>query len=253
VRIPQAIFTSLRGEQFAGYQLAAKSPEIGEDLARELTIWGPAHDSLLDEMAGEPSINFHPLGPEHFCLSVTSSSGPEYSGRAGARIYTQMFVLPHDALARFDNNPLLILRTLEAAGRTEVHDELPQMLRSVPLVGRAGEADLGCMERVLDQIPPEALTNLVTTLLESPTVGLATSLAPRCLFSALFQLLPPEERPRISFTTGLRHSPRRPFRLFLLPSDPAARRQFQRQPDMTVVELQAKKNQSSRAGSRAIT
>jgi hypothetical protein len=253
LRIPQAIFTSLRGEQFAGYQLAAKSAEIGEDLARELTIWGPAHDSLLDELAEEPSINFHPLGPEHYCLSLTSSSGPEYSGRAGARIYTQMFVLPHAALARFDNNPLLILRTLEAAGRVMVHDELPRMLHSVPLVGRGGEANLGCLEGIFDQTTPEALTNLVTAVLENPAVGLATPVAPRSLLPALFQLLPLEERLRISFTTGLRHSPRRPLRLCLLPSDPAARRQFQRQAEMTVVELRSKNASLSCAGSKVAT
>ena len=251
VRIPQAIFTSLRGEQFAGYQLAAKSGEIGEDLARELNTWGPAHDSLLDEKSGEPSVNFHPLGREHYCLSLTSSSGPEYSGRAGARIYTQMFVLSQESLARFENNPLLILRTLEAAGRVIVHDELPPTLRSVPLVGRAGEADMGDMERVLEQIPPEALTELVTAVLESSCVGLAMSIAPLCLFSALFQLLPQEDRPKVSFTTGLRHSVRRPFRLFLLPEDPAIRRQFQRQSDVKVVELQPKKASSARVGSKA--
>lgn len=237
MRIPQAIFTSLRGEQFAGYQLAARSAEIGEDLARELVNWGPAHDSLLDEESGVPSINFHPLRGESFCLSLTSSAGSEYSGRAGARIYTQMFVLSHEALARFDNNPLLILRTLEAAGRISVFDELPGVLRSVPLVGRAGEADLGCLERVLEQIPPEGLTNLVTSLLESSSVGLDTSLAPRALLSALFQLLQPDERLRVSFTTGLRHSPRRPYLLFLLPQDPVTRRQLQRQTGVTVVEL----------------
>ena len=253
MRIPQAIFTSLRGEQFAGYQLAARSPEISEELAQELASWGPAHDSLLDEAAGEPSINFHPLGPENFCLSLTSSAGPEYSGRAGERIYTQMFVLSHAALARFDNHPLLILRTLEAAGRVLVYDELPRGLRSVPLVGRAGEADWDCLERVLEQISPERLTNLAATLFESASLGLATTLPPRPLVSALFQLLLPEERTKLSFTTGLRHSLRRPFRLFLLPRDPAARRQLQRQPGVTLVEIPSLHTHANRAGSEVAT
>ncbi|MBC7852560.1 MAG: hypothetical protein IAF94_03905, partial [Pirellulaceae bacterium] len=86
MRIPQAIFTSLRSQKISGYQLAAKSSEIGDELARELTVWGPAHDSLLDETALEPSVNFHPLGQDHFCLSLTSSAGAEYSSRAGARV-----------------------------------------------------------------------------------------------------------------------------------------------------------------------
>ena len=237
MRIPQAIFTSLRGDRISGYQLAVKSEGIGEELAHELNTWGPAHDSLLDEMTDEPSVNFHPLGPEHFCLSLTRSAGAEYSERAGARIYTQMFVLPREGLARFDNNPLLILRTLESAGRVEVHDEVPQNLRALPLVGRAGEADKHSLEKILRKLTPEALSNLASTVLENPSVGLASSLPPRSLFSALLQLVPPEDRLKISFTTGLRHSPRRPFRLFLLPSDPIALRQFQRQSNVTVVEL----------------
>ncbi|MGI8980052.1 MAG: hypothetical protein ACR2FY_12585 [Pirellulaceae bacterium] len=238
MRIPQAIFTSLRGQKISGYQLAAKSDEIGDELARELTTWGPAHDSLLSEGDVEPSVNFHPLGPDHFCLSLTSSAGAEYSSRAGARIYTQMFVLPREALARFDNNPFMILRAIDAAGRAAAYDELPQRLRSVPLIGRAGATDQGCPEQLLAELAPESLTNLATTVLENSSVGLATSLPARSLFAALFQRIPRDERPQVSFTTGLRYSPRRPFRLFLLPSDPVVCRKFQHQPEMTVVELQ---------------
>ena len=237
MRIPQAIFTSLRGQRMAGYQLAAMSEEIGDDLAHELNLWGPAHDSLLDESSEEPCVNFHPLGAEHYCLSLTSSAGAEYSSRGGARVYTQMFVLPREGLARFYNNPFLVLRAIEASGRAAAYDELPQRLRSIPLVGQAGEADLSPLGEQLEQLGPEPLSSLATAVLESPSVGVATVLSARSLFSALFRLLPTEERLRVSFTTGLRHSPRRPFRLFLLPSDPFAQRQFQRQPGVTVVEL----------------
>jgi GTPase-associated protein 1, N-terminal domain type 2 len=236
MHIPQAIFTSLRGQRIAGYQLAAKSEEIGDALARELNTWGPAHDSLLDDVTDEPSVNFHPLGQEHFCLSLTSSAGAEYSGRAGARIYTQMFVLPREALARFDNNPFLILRAIEAAGRAAVHEDPPRRLRPIALVGRAGENDLGSGKPSFEHFTP-SLSSLASTILDSSSVGLAAPLPPRLLFSALFHLLPWEERLTTSFTTGLRHSPRRPFRLFRLPSDPATLRQFQRQSGVTVVEL----------------
>lgn len=246
MRIPQAIFTSLRGQRLSGYQLAATSEGIGEDLARELNVWGPAHDSLLDETAEESSVNFHPLGTEHFCLSLTSSGGAEYSGRAGARIYTQMFVLPREALARFDNNPFLILRAIESAGRAAVYDEMPQRLRSIPLVGHAGESDASCLEQQ-EHLGPEPLSGLATSVLASPSVGVATSLSARSVFSALFRVLPLEGRLKVSFTTGLRHSPRRPFRLFLLPSDPLAQRQFQRQPGVTVVELNPAAVQNGRS------
>ena len=237
MRIPQAIFTSLRGERLEGYQLAAKSEEISEELARELNTWGPAHDSLLDVNGAEPSINFHPVSQDCYCLSLTSSAGAEYSGRSGARIYTQMFILSREALLRFDNNPFLIRRAIQAAGRELVHAELPGRLRSIPLVGRASET--GSSTRLSQQFERDALWNLVKTVVESPSVAIVTTLPTPALFAALFDCLSPEHRLRVSFTTGLRHSPRRPFGLYLLPSDPTVRRQLQRQTGVSVVEWEA--------------
>lgn len=239
MRIPHAIFTSLRGERLEGYQLAATSEEVTKELARELNTWGPAHDSLLDEHSLEPSVNFHPLSGDYYCLSVTRSAGAEYSGRAGARIYTQMFLLSPEALARFGNNPFLIRRAIQAAGRELVLADPLSRLRSFPLVGRAGDSDSGDSEQQGEQVSPEALQRLASTVVENPAVALATLGSPATLFAALFQRLTPEHRLQVSFTTGLRHSARRPFRLFVLPSDPAVRRQFQRQIGVTVFELEA--------------
>ena len=244
MRIPQAIFTSLRGERLEGYQLAAKSEEISDDLARELNTWGPAHDSLLD--AAEPSINFHPVSQDCFCLSLTSSAGAEYSGRTGARIYTQMFLLSREALARFDNNPFLIRRAIQAAGRELVHAELPGRLRSIPLVGRAGSADGTCPD-LRGQLDPDALRDLAKTVVENTSVALVTAVPAAALFALLFDRLAPDHRLRASFTTGLRPSPRRPFRLYLLPPDPAVRRQFMRQTGVTVVELETAKKRNAAA------
>jgi hypothetical protein len=244
MRIPHAIFTSLRGERLEGYQLAATSEEVTEELARELNTWGPAHDSLLDEHSLEPSVNFHPLSADYYCLSVTRSAGAEYSGRAGGRIYTQMFLLSPEALARFGNNPFLIRRAIQAAGRELVLAEPPSRLRSFPLVGRAGDSDAEDSEQLLEQVSPEVLQKLAKMVVENPAVALAAQDPLPALFAALFQRLTPEQRLQVSFTTGLRHSPRRPFRLFVLPWDPAVRRQFQRQVGVTVVELEAAKDKN---------
>lgn len=244
MRIPHAIFTSLRSERLEGYQLAARSEEVSEELARELNTWGPAHDSLLDEHSLEPSINFHPLSANYYCLSVTRSAGAEYSGRAGGRIYTQMFLLSPEALDRFGNNPFLIRRAIQAAGRELVLAEPPNRLRSFRLVGRAGDSDSRDYEQVLECISPETLQKLARKVIENPAVALAMPAPLPALFAALFQRLTPEHRMQVSFTTGLRHSPRRPFRLFVLPTDPAVLRQFQRQVGITVFELEAAKNKN---------
>ena len=242
MRIPQAIFTSLRGQRLEGYQLAGRSDEISEELARELTAWGPAHDSLLSENVHEGSVNFHPLEGDRYCLSLTSCAGSEYSRRAGGRVYTQMFVLSTEALLRFDNNPFLVLRAIEASGRTAIHDDVPPRLRSFPLVGRAVKVerqspDSPLPESLASQVKPDSLAALSAAIAKSESVAVSASLPVRLLFAALMEMISPAERLRLSFSTGLRYCPRRPFRLFALPSDPAEKRQVQRQTGAAIVEI----------------
>src|SRR3569623_648025 len=125
-RIEQAIFTSVKRTRLDGYQLATASRGITAEISRELTIWGPAHDSLWDMRRDARSVNFFPLTIGGYCLSITTVAGAEYSGRGGGRIYTQMFVLPPEVLARFANDPFHVLRALAASGRLLVPDKVPE-------------------------------------------------------------------------------------------------------------------------------
>src|SRR5687767_2038023 len=128
MRLEQAVFTSIKGPRLDGYQLAGASSGIAGELAKELTVWGPAHDSLWDTRQDARSINFHPLSTGDYCLSSTTLAGEEYSGRGGGRVYTQMIVVPRDLLPRFANDPFLILRALAASGRLVVHESVPEKL-----------------------------------------------------------------------------------------------------------------------------
>src|SRR5687767_10621746 len=98
MRLEQAIFTSVKSSRLDGYQLAAASPGITPDVSKELTIWGPAHDSLWDTRRDARSVNFFPLASGDYCLSSTTIAGEEYSGRGGGRVYSQMFLLPRQQL-----------------------------------------------------------------------------------------------------------------------------------------------------------
>ena len=239
MRLPQAIFTSVRGKRLDGYQLAARSDEIDDDLARDLQAWGPAHDSLLYPREGMESINFHPLmGGKWHCLSRTVCSGAEYSGRAGGRIYTQMFLLPPDALARFANNPFLVLRALRAAGRLLVYDHVPDKLRSFPFVGRAADHE---GEAQSDDPAEGTLTELEAAVRHSPSVAVQGTKHVEPWFAALFRRLPVADRARVSFSTGLKASLARPFKLFLAPDDPAQQRQLVRQSGLCIVEIKGEK------------
>jgi hypothetical protein len=239
MRLEQAIFTSVRGGRLEGYQLAAASPGITPQLARELTIWGPAHDSLWDTRRDARSVNFHPLMSGGYCLSCTTIAGAEYSGRGGGRVYTQMFVVPAELLARFANDAFLVLRALAASGRLVVLDEVPPELSSVPLLGRCDAADPTLMSQILDEVGQDAFGELAGAIANAPAVAVLTSGHVERLFEAVLWTFSVSERQRISFTTGLKESSRRPFRLCVLPADPAIVRQSQRQHNRQIIDLAA--------------
>jgi hypothetical protein len=237
MRLEQAIFTSVKSTRLDGYQLAAASPGIDEALARELTIWGPAHDSLWDTRHDARSVNFHPLATGDYCLSCTTQAGAEYSGRGGGRVYTQMFVLPPDVLARFAHDPFLVLRALAASGRLVVHDDVPERLPSVPLLGRSDKPDDSLVTQVLDEVGAKVFDDLVNAVAGSPSVAVLTSGHVERLFQALLHAFSSADRLTISFTTNLKDSPRRPFKLFVLPNDPSIVRQSQRLSGAKLIDL----------------
>ena len=237
MRLEQAIFTSVRSTRLDGYQLAATSSGISDAVAKELTIWGPAHDSLWDTRHDARSVNFHPLATGEYCVSCTTLAGAEYSGRGGGRVYSQMFVVPSEALERFAWDPFLILRALSAAGRLVVHDTVPQSLPRVPLLGRSEKPDEALTRQVIDEIGAKVFGDVVEAVATCRSVALLTSGHVEPLYQAILHSFSPEDRLTISFTTNLKDSARRPFKLFVLPNDPSIVRQSTRLNGARVVDL----------------
>lgn len=237
MRLEQAIFTSVRSERLDGYQLAARSPGLTDDLAKELTVWGPAHDSLWLSDVGATSINFHPLAGGLFCLSQTTLSGAEYSGRGGGRVYTQMVVAPRAELERFAANPFLVLRALAASGRLMVHDQVPRELPTIPLIGRAADQPPEWAAELIDKAGAETIAELTEAATSQNQVTVITDLSVERLFQVLLHQLAPSERLDVSFSTGLKPSSRRPFKLSIVPDDPALVRQSQRLHQGPVIEV----------------
>jgi hypothetical protein len=253
MRLDQAIFTSTKSERLDGYQLAAVSSGISDALAQELTVWGPAHDSLWDTRRDARSVNFHPLASGEFCLSCTRLAGAEYSGRGGGRVYTQMFVVSRDVLARFSYDPFLVLRALAAAGRLVVHDDVPEKLPQVPLLGRSDNPDPSLVAQVLDEVGANVFDDLVDAVAKHTSVAVVTSGHVERLFEALLHAFSPEDRQAISFTTGLKDSARRPFKLFVLPNDPTIVRQSQRTHQTRIVDLVGEDVRASNRAAQAVS
>lgn len=235
--VPQAIFTSVRSGRNEGYQLAAVSSGVSSEQERELSQWGPGHDSLYELPPGTPCASFHPLQSGGFCLSLSMLSGREYSGRAGQRVYTRSYLLSAETLERFANHPFRVMEALVAGGHVDVLDPVPRQLDAIPLIGRASPVNVDDLERVCQTFPPEQLSCLVNAALTGTPLGIVGGAAPHRLLRALLDLLPLPRRPECSLTTGLKPSQRRPFRWTVLPPDREHQREAARLLKLTVFRL----------------
>ncbi|MCR4413406.1 MAG: hypothetical protein NUV77_13380 [Thermoguttaceae bacterium] len=235
--IDQAIFTSGETERASGYQVVATSPGVGEADARELAAWGPSHDSLLNSGPDAVSFNFHPLPSGRMCISRTTPAGFEYSGRGGARIYTQCLLVWPQTLARFANNPFALLRAALANGSLRVYDEIPRQLAPLRLAGRAKAVDTALLARLSASPGPEWIATLVQAALDSATVAVAGGPPAEHLIAGLINCLPPECRTEFSFSTGLKVCSRRPFRIVALSDDREEQRRVERLYNVAVLHL----------------
>ena len=243
-RVEQAIFTSIRGERMAGYQLTSRSGGIDDEMAAHLSNWGPAHDSLESRL-GRASVNVFPVDEQQLCISYTQLAGAEYSGRTGGRVYTHCFVIARNALAPFQFNPFPILRAFRSAGRTQPRREPPQTLDTFELVGRASNCSTNTRVAVRTLLADDICEKLMWALAAGQPVYLAGDEALDAAVEAVLQLLD-DDRAEVSFTTGLRISPRRPFQLQAVPNDPVLLRQLQRNENAVVVQLPCPKSSPTR-------
>ncbi len=225
VPIEQAIFTSVRRSTREGYHVAATSPGVDHDEIRELSIWGPAHDALLDPRQGAQSINFHQLSSGRFCVSLTTALDAEYSGRGGCEVYTQSLLVAPETLRRFANDPFRLLDAARAAKQLTPLRPVPETLPSFSLVGKASAVNSLLLTRLMQTPGVGALIRLLEVALTAPALALAHTLPAARLFAGLLNLLPVECRPAFSFTTGLHPSSRRPFRWCVVGNDAGDRRE----------------------------
>ncbi|HEV3137792.1 MAG TPA: hypothetical protein VGZ26_07800, partial [Pirellulales bacterium] len=234
--IEQAIFTSAQTDRAEGYQLAGRSAGLSAQDACELAVWGPSHDSLLDQPGEPASTNFHRLSSGAYCVSRTTLAGAEYSGRGGAQVYTNFLVIPPELLARFSNNPFAILRAATASGALGVGPQIPDVLKPFRLSGRAAAVDLALLAQLGRNPGSAAMASLVQTALASDRLAVAAGIDAEQCFAGLINLLPIECRPEFSFSTGLKFSPNRAVRVSALPSDPSSWRAIARQ-GITLLDL----------------
>jgi hypothetical protein len=241
-RVEQAVFASLENDHGAGYQVVARSDGVCDDDARELAFWGPTHNSMLAFGPEAESYNFHPLPSGAFCVSHTVSTGwNRSSGRQ--RVSTQCLLVPRDVLAKFGNNPFALFHAASAAGAWEAGEVLEPRLEPLLLAGGATAIDQALLGQLAVDPGPENMAVLVQAAREAACLAVSGTPSPVQLIAGLFNCLPPECRLEFSFATGLKFSPRRPFRIVPLSGDPAERQWVAHYPNVMVLELRRGRRQ----------
>ncbi|MHC2070321.1 GAP1-N2 domain-containing protein [Bremerella sp. T1] len=228
VSVEQAIFTSARTSQKDGYQLVAWSPGISSEDARQLAVWGPAHDSMIVDDPTDVSLNFHPLGDGKFCISRTMLGLAEYSGRGGRQVYTHCFVLKADAFARFHNDPFRVLSAALAIHDLRPGAKLPTDLPTLSMLPSGGPVDAGLIRFFDSPLQQQTLVAWTHQAMTSEKLMFTGSYNDRFL-TVFFNLLPVSIRPKFSFSTRLRYSPRREFRLIGLANNKDEQKKAARQ------------------------
>ncbi len=201
-----------------------------------MAVWGPSRDALVDASPEAESYNFHPLPSGAYCISRTTPAGWEYDG-GGQRLYTHCLIVPPEVLFRFGNNPFAIIRAASEQG----HWRNPAMpcppLKPLRLTGGATAVDTAVLGQMAVDPGPENAAALVQAARQAICLAVAGAARPAELMAGVMSCLPPECRLELSFSTGLKFSPRRPFRIVALSGDLAERLWVANYANVTVLDL----------------
>jgi hypothetical protein len=231
--IEQAIFTSAETRLTTDYRVVARSAGLREADARELAAWCPTHDAMLDPDA--ESFNFHPLPSGAFCVSRTTMANWDGACQGPQRSLTHCLIVPPSLLAQFANNPFALIRVALHDGVFANGDPDSSLLEPLSLSGGAAAIDVTLLAKLAETPGPGNMAALLGLARNSVSLAIAVP-SPSELMDGLLNCLPSPCRAEYSFSTGLKFSPRRPFRLVALSNDPAEKLWVANHPNVSVFE-----------------
>lgn len=211
----QAVFTSSQGSQRRGYRLVARSSEIREPLARRLSRWGPAHGSLLTDAWNGSCFNYVPIDDEWAAISRTVYGGSEYSRRGAPQVVTLILALNLKELSGYSNSPIAFARTAMLLGYLRLSAHVSEHLPNVHFPARAPRAVVD--NRTDESGRDELLARCLQLLIQGERIALIDGQSAANTMGYLLEGTPVANRLQLSFTTGLKPSPDRSFRIHLLP------------------------------------
>lgn len=214
MRAEQAIYTSARTRKARGYHLVGQSPGIDEGQVRALIRWCPSHASLSLPDPEAVSLNFHPLSNGWVALSRTMYGGPEYSSRGGLQIVTRILLLHGDQLAGYEFDPITLASVAIAFGLLRLEAGMPEQLPHIDLPDSPIRAEFPSCDSTTSHVAEQ----LIAQLVGDKRVAVVGASDIWGILTQIFTRLQRWQRIDLSFTTGLKPSLYRPFRLLFLPS-----------------------------------
>lgn len=223
-----AIFTSIRTPTGEGYRIIAASKGLRDDEKQKITRCSPSHDALCHTSAKDNdhedhprAVEFYPLPSGRLALSLSVNAGAEQTGRGGQRIFTYIVVFAEEYLERCGYSPHSIIRAMITAGLHQPQLKPPATLPELQLI----LVDPSPPNQGVDVVTlPESLneawfTHVLGEILSGQEILINLDKGWSDSAEALLTAVPGPMRSKISFTTGLRYSLARHFRMAVLLDD----------------------------------
>jgi|GEM_PF-2189063 len=215
----------------------AVSRGIDEADLSEICQWSGKSGDLVSEAPMAHSWNFHPLPTGSFCLSRTNRAALLFPKADPSQVFTHGILIPQSLLKDYANNVMLLARHLEKLGFWRAGLEVTRQLlsaseseprkrenssaeeRSLPVLrtltmdGGADAVRLNSLNAFVRTTGIRRFCSILDQVLGNFSTIVTGNAVPEMLLEALLDALPIGCRLEISFSTGLRFSPDRFFRV----------------------------------------
>ncbi|MDO4630043.1 MAG: hypothetical protein Q4C70_12750 [Planctomycetia bacterium] len=205
------------------------------DLA-EIRNWSAGSDDLISSAPLACSWNFHPLPSGKFCLSRTSRLALLFPKENSHQVFTHGILIPPEFLKDYANNAISLCHHLEklglwraglevmrqlwdgeTGGRTHSEPisnaEIMPVLRTLTMDGGAEAVRLETLNAFARTTGIRRFSAILDQILGNFTTVLTGNAVPEMMMEALLDVLPVGCRTDFSFSTGLKFSPKRLFRV----------------------------------------
>ncbi len=208
------------------------------DLA-EIRNWSAGSDDLISSAPLACSWNFHPLPSGKFCLSRTSRLTLLFPKEDARQVFTHGILIPPEFLKDYANNAITLFHHLEKLGlwraglevmrqlwdsetdgRTHTEPisnaEIMPVLRTLTMDGGAEAVRLESLNAFARTTGIRRFSAILDQILGNFTTVLTGNAVPEMMMEALLDVLPVGCRTDFSFSTGLKFSPKRLFRVIFV-------------------------------------